>query len=281
MRFLVGVLVALPLFAGSPFAFRDISPASVELTEKGKAVLVYNHGMMLKPGMPEDRRRCCYVHPVYSPAGTVLTDDFPVDHPHHRGISWMWPQVSIGAESYDLWSVHGIRQQFVRWIRRQTDSRSATLAVENGWYVGERKVLIETVEITARPARDHRREFDLALSFTAVDRPIELRGEIKKGYGGLGVRFAPREKTVLTTDKGTENGDSNMVPHAWAQLEALFQGHPAGLRVDVDPSNAGAPNGWCLRHYGYLGVNFPGLAAYRLEPGVPYKLKYKVTVLDR
>jgi hypothetical protein len=281
MRALFCLLVALPLLAKSPFVFRDLSPASVELTERGKPVLVYNYGMMLKPGMPEDRRRCCYMHPVYSPGGTVLTDDFPIDHPHHRGISWMWPHVTIAGTPYDLWTIRGIHQQFVRWTRRETGPHSATLAVENGWFVGDRKVLKETAEIVVRPAQGRQRDFDVTLSFTALERPIEIRGADEKGYGGLGVRFAPREKTVLTTDQGTESGDSNMAPHPWAQLEALFQGRPAGLRVDVDPSNAGAPNGWCLRHYGYLGVNFPGLATYRLEPGVPYKLKYKVTVFDR
>ena len=34
-----------------------------------------------------------YLHPVYSPNGTVLTDDFNPDHPIAGGISWMWADV--------------------------------------------------------------------------------------------------------------------------------------------------------------------------------------------
>ena len=81
-----------------PFAFREVGPTGLELSEGGKPVFVYNFGMMLAPGFPESMRRSCYLHPVYAPDGTVLTDEFNKDHPHHRGISWMWPEVTVGGK---------------------------------------------------------------------------------------------------------------------------------------------------------------------------------------
>jgi len=33
--------------------------------------------MILKEGVAEDRRRSSYIHPLYSPDGTLITDDFP------------------------------------------------------------------------------------------------------------------------------------------------------------------------------------------------------------
>ena len=53
------LLVASAALAASPFRFRDVSPASVELTENGRPVYVYNHGMMRPEGVPADRYRCC------------------------------------------------------------------------------------------------------------------------------------------------------------------------------------------------------------------------------
>ena len=50
------------------------------------------------------------------------------------------------------------------------------------------------------------------------------------------------------------------------------------VRVTIVPSHPGYPNGWCLRHYGFLGVNYPGLEAITLKPGQPLTLKYRVTV---
>jgi hypothetical protein len=268
------------LWPGSPFAFREVAGRSVELTENGQPVVVYNYGMLRKEGVPEDRRRSTYLHPVYAPDGTVVTDDFPRDHYHHRGISWMWPVVRVDGVTHDLWSLRGIRQQFVRWTAREALAGWARLGIENGWYVGDRKVLKETVEMLVWPAQGGRRRLDLSLSFEALEGPIEIAGEPdqKKGYGGLSFRFAPREQTLIRTDAGVEAQDTNMVPHAWAELEGLFEGRRAGARIEIDPANPDFPNGWCLRHYGFLGVNFPGLKTYTLKPGQALRMKYRVTV---
>jgi hypothetical protein len=36
-----------------------------------------------------------YFHPVYDLNGNVITEDFPEDHLHHRGIFWAWHQILI------------------------------------------------------------------------------------------------------------------------------------------------------------------------------------------
>jgi hypothetical protein len=262
------------------FAFREISPASLELTEDGRTVFAYNHGMMLKAGAPGKFRRSTYLHPVCAPSGIVLTDDFPVDHYHHRGISWMWPVVMVGGGKYDLWGIEGIRQQFVRWTAREAASPHARLGVENGWFIGERKVLKETVAITARPAVNGRRTLEFTLVFEAVAQPLQIAGtsDEQKGYGGFCFRFAPRKDTVIRTGSGIEARDTNLVPHPWAQLEGIFEKAKAGARIDSDRRNEGYPNGWCLRRYGFLGVNFPGLRMHTLQPGKPLNLRYAVTL---
>jgi hypothetical protein len=267
------------LGADSPFVFRKAGPGSVELTETGKPVYVYNYGMILKEGVPEDRRRSSYLHPVYAPDGTVVTDDFPRDHYHHRGIFWTWPVVNIADEEYDLWSIRGIGQRFVRWSTQKVDRYSARLGVENGWYVDHRKVMTETVEVIAHRAEADRRTLDFKLTFEALAAPVKIAGEqAGKGYGGFCIRFGPRKDTVIRTDTGRETEDTNLAPHPWAELEGTFEGGRAGARIEIDPANPGFPNGWCLRHYGFLGVNFPGLQAWTLEPGKPLALKYRVTV---
>jgi len=74
-------------------------------------------------------------------------------------------------------------------------------------------------------------------------------------------------------------GIVQLVPNE--ELEGDFGGRPAGLRVEISPSHPGFPNGWCLRHYGFLGVNYPGLDTLRLDPHRSLRLKYRVTVYDR
>jgi len=280
----LAALSVIPLSAQGPFRFREVNPDSIELAEGGKPVFVYIHGMVLGNGAPEARRRSGYLHPIYAPDGTVVTDDFPRDHWHHRGIFWAWPIVRAGGAKYDPWLVdQGLQPRFVRWLARDAEAASARLAVENGWFAGERKLVKETVEITTWPAREMRRAIDFTITLEAVSAPVELEGEPtqEKGYGGFSVRFAPRQDTVVTTDKGIQARDTDMVPHPWAQLEGTFGGRRAGLRIDIDPANRASPNGWCLRSYGFLGVNFPGRKTFTLEPGSPLALKYRVTLFAR
>lgn len=266
------------------FTIDDIQGASLRLSEGGAPVLVYNYGMRLKEGAPERYRRSSYIHPLYAPGGTILTDDFPADHYHHRGLSWMWPRVIIGGRTYNLWEITqgGIRQRFERWLAREAGSAQARIAIENGWYIDNRRVAKETVDIVAHPGGEDRRRLDLSLTFEALEEPIGIAGtlDLKKGYGGLCLRFAPREDTVIRTDAGLEPKDTDLVPHPWAELEGTFAGHRAVARIDIDRGNPGYPNGWCLRNYGFLGVNFPGLELYTLAPGKPVTLKYRITVQE-
>lgn len=247
----------------------------MEARDSGEAVFVYNYGSQLPAGVPEKFRRSTYLHPVYAPGGTLLSDDFPKDHYHHRGIFWAWRVVKWKGETYDLWTIEGVHH---RNLAHKSDARRGWLRFENGWFAGDRRIVKETVEIVAHPAASGRRDLDFTLLFEAVNGPVEISGSPDRGYSGFGFRFAPREATVIETEAGIEKADTNLVPHPWAQLTATFQGRRAGARIAIDPSNPGAPNGWCLRHYGYLGVDFPGLATYTLRPGAPLRLKYRVTL---
>jgi hypothetical protein len=273
------------------FTFREISPTGLQLSDGGKPVFVYNFGMVLAKGFPEAMKRSSYLHPVYAPNGAVVTDDFNVDHPHHRGISWMWPEVTVDGRKGDVWMVERFKQRFVRWKAKESKGGTARLAVENGWFDGDQKFVKEDVEIVVhgveRSAPDvAQRAIDFTLSFEAVDKPVQIVGtpEGKKGFGGFCFRFAPRDggpaKTTILTEKGPAPKDGVLSKHRWAEVAGVFQGKTAWGRIDDQEGNPGYPaNGWLLRHgFGFLNVSFPGLTPYTLQPGKPLVLKYRVTL---
>lgn len=278
---MLALVTAVP--ASAQFRFRDVNANSVELSENGAPVFTYNHGMMLKEGTAADRTRCCYLHPVYAPNGVVITDDFPKDHPHHRGISWMWPVVTVDGKNYDLWTIKGILAKFEKFDRREAGKDSAVLAFHEGWWIGDRKVVEEQIEITAHPAPSGatRRELDFQLSFRATVPNVSIRGtdEGNKGYGGFNIRFAPRTGTLINTATLPNTPDSDLKPNQWAELMGDFGGKPAGARITIDPANPRSPNGWCLRHYGFLGVDYPGMQEARLDMHQPLVLKFRVSLL--
>jgi hypothetical protein len=105
-----------------------------------------------------------------------------------------------------------------------------------------------------------------------------------KSYGGLSTRFAPREGTIVRADGEVLKKDEDLNPRRWAELEAVYGGKRAVLRITPDEKNPGFPHQWCLRNYGFIGASFPGRSAavdhYTLEPGKPLNLKFRVRVAD-
>src|SRR5208282_2419070 len=209
-----------PKAAMGQFKFHDVNSKSIEVTDHGAPVFSFNYGIMLKEGTAPDRARCCYLSPVYAPNGVIVTDDFPKDHPHHRGISWMWPVVVVDGKTYDLWTIKGILDRFEKWDRKKAGKDHAELAYQGGWYIGDRKVVQENVEIVAHSIAEGRRDLDITVTLHSVEgAEVSIGGthEHDKGYGGaLEIRFAPRTDTRLNTAAQMNAPDSDRVPAAWA-----------------------------------------------------------------
>lgn len=280
--FIILTLALAPATALGQFKFHDVNSKSLELTDKGAPVFSFNCGYMLKAGTAADRTRCCYLYPVYAPNGVEVADDFPKDHPHHRGISWMWPVVVVDGKTYDLWTIRGILDHFEKWEKKRAGKDEAELAYQGGWYVGDRKVVQENVDIVAHAVADGRRDLDITVTLHSVGgAEVSIGGthEHDKGYGGaLEIRFAPRTDTRINSAAQQDAPDSDRVPAAWAELTGDFGGKVATTRVTEDPSNPGFPNGWCLRHYGYVGVEYPGLELRRLDGTIPLTMKFRVSL---
>lgn len=277
MKKLFGVLVAAsPLFG--QLVWKDLPGGRLELQDHGKPAFVYNYGEQLPAGVPEDRRRCCYIHPVYTPSGVAVTDDFPKDHYHHRGVFWSWPQIFVdGGERLDTWILKGALPRHERFVEK-----GKRLVVENGCYAGDKRIVKEQVTIEPKAATSAGREFTVTLVLEAEGQPVRLVGapETGKGYGGLSVRFAPRERTAISTADGPISKDEDLIPHKWAEFSALYGGKPATLRVTPDPKNPNEPNVWCLRFYGFIGASWPARAGSTLEPGKPVRLRFTINTRD-
>jgi hypothetical protein len=285
-------LEALPAGPGlsAAFAFSDDSPDSLRIAEKKKSLLVYNHGVITDEKVPAKdgrRSRACYIHPLWGINGEVLTDDFPKDHYHHHGIFWAWPHVEIGSdavgkENLDLWEYQNIVPKFVRWLTRDAGPLAAVLGVENGWFVGDRKVMIERVWIQAAKATSTTRALDLDFTWIPVDRPIALRGAEGKSYGGLTVRFAVKSEkdSTITVPIGMAKEDLPDTPLPWADLTCKFAGakQASGAAIFIPRDHPNYPPTWLTRHYGAMCVGWPGVRGKTFEPGKPIHVRYRIWI---
>lgn len=275
---LVSVLLSGVVGRAADFRFEAVDDKSLGLWEGSKPVFVYNYGVIRKQGVPADRARSTYLHPVYGLDGEVLTDDFPKDHYHHRGLFWAWPHVKTGDKEYDLWMLKGVEQRFERW-RAEEAGQTAVLKVENGWYVGSRKIIEERVSLQVHPVQSDARAIDVELVLTPLEQPVTLAGAEGKSYGGLTLRFAPRTNTVITTPLGNGKEDLPMTRLPWADLTAEFEtSQVSGAAIFVAPDHPDFPPMWLTRHYGVLCLGWPGVDAKTFAPKKPVVLRYRVWI---
>ena len=285
----------------SRFRFEGISDQSIRLSDGTESVWVYNFGPITRNDLPETekrRTRACYIHPLYGLRGEVLTDDFPRDHYHHHGIFWTWPHIGIQqpdgqVKQYDTWqdSVGDLRQQFVQWKERTTNGTSATLAVENGWFAGGEKVMVENVTIRTHAVKEEfhqkTRAIDLEFLWIPTDKPITLRGAEEKSYGGLTIRFRPQSNkpgeekiTTITVPGGVAEGDLPETPLPWADFTSRFGTgeHRSGAAIFIPPSHPDFPPTWLTRYYGPLCVGWPGVRERTFQPNEEIRLTYRLWV---
>jgi hypothetical protein len=249
------------------------------LSERGRPVFVYRHKEQLAAGVAEKYRRSTYIHPLFDLRGNVISDDFPKDHLHHRGLSWTWAHVGVGGEVHDLWACEGVRQVFEKWIAKEDGPVCATIGVKNAWWTAQKKIMDEWVWIRAFPANEYGRAIDVLLTLKALE-PIQLSGREEKGYSGFGLRYGPRQTTIITTPQGVETADSDLKRFPWADESGKFAGSPimSGAAIFQHAGNPSCPAGWCLRDYGFIGVSWPGVEITDLEPGKTLTLRFRVWV---
>ena len=260
----------------------DEAKGTLTLRDDHVEVLTYRFSDQLTPGVDPKYTRSCYIHPLYSLDGTVLTADFPQDHLHHHGVFWTWPVVRTRGQNTQTWQpdTPSLRQHFARWLKREVKNGAAAISAENVWKLDESETVAkETATLHVLPAEDAGRAIDLELVFEAVGGPLELQGtpDQNKGYGGLCIRGAPMFKgAALSTDQGLLTKDSTNIPFRWADMST----QEFGVAIFVSPDHPGFPTTWLIRnsYAGILNVSWPGLKPAVLQPGNPVILRYRLYV---
>jgi hypothetical protein len=270
-----------PTSSPTGFRFEAIGNKSLGLWEEDRPVFVYHFGAVTSSNAPNARSRSNYFHPLYGLDGEVLTDDFPQDHDYHRGLYWAWSHIRVGDQEYDSWSLRGIRYEFQRWLAKEARSDGVRLGVENGWFVGDKQIMRETVWVQVHPRSASSRAIDLELRWTPTDHPVRLLGAAGKSYGGLTLRFGPRSKTMITVPGGRTSGDLVVSNLPWADLSGDLKkgsGDLSGVAVFVNPGHPDYPPTWMTRHYGLLAAGWPGVTPKTLPAGEPVTCRYRIWI---
>jgi len=279
--------------SGSRFTMENVGDKILLFKENEKPIFCYVYDVITNESVPEAettrRMHGCYIHPLYGIDGEILTDDFPVDHYHHHGVFWAWPHVKVGENrEYDLWTDNTeLKQRFCRWERIDTNDDSILLDVENGWFVGDEKVMKEVVSVRVFPQQGDSRSINVRLSFTPLNEPVTLRGAEEKSYGGLAIRFKPGKNpstgqmfSQITVPGGIAEEDLPETPLPWADFTSFFgeKETPSGATIFIPASHYDYPPTWLTRHYGAMCVGWPGVVGRTFSKGETFTIEYRLWV---
>jgi len=263
-------------------------PHGYWFTEGDTKVLFYQAE---RKALPDGQAaRSNYFHPLYDLDGVVMTEDFPRDHIHHRGIFWAWHQVRInGTTVQDQW-VNRDAFWTVQDARTDSDARSASLALRVFWESprfadtqGRRRPFVEERSVT----RVHRgegtiRKIDFHQQLTALVDGVEIGGsEDAKGYGGFSYRVVMPPDIRFTGAQGIVTPAENAVsPSPWMDVSGSYGASgKSGLTVLTHPSTSGFPQPWILRARGSMqNAVYPGRQPVALPRDRPVILRYRLVL---
>jgi len=233
--------------------------------------------------------RANYVHPLMDLDGNEITEDFPADHPHHRGVFWAWHQCLVGSsKAGDGWACQDFNWQ-VNEVRQQQKRNWAALEVHVIWSSpafkgkdGQPVPLVkEQTTIRVERADENQRVIDFDIELRALVPELKLGGSTDaKGYGGFSPRFTMPEKVDFLGQSGQVEPTSTAVEGGgWMHLRGDFgnRGSESGITMMCHPSVPGFPQSWILRRSGSMqNAVYPGAEAVPLEIGSPWRFRYRL-----
>jgi len=232
-----------------------------------------------------------YVHPLWSMDGDTLTEDYPPDHAHHRGIFWTWHQIYVGDTRLgDAWECRDFVWDVVDVQVGDAENGGKMLTAEvlykSPKYVDADGEMIAAVQeqtrITVHPAAEEYRAVDFEISLLALQDGVSIGGsEDRKGYGGFSARIKMPEDLRFVSRTGDVQPKTTAVAAGpWMDMVASFDGvKESGVTILQHPSNPQPLNTWILRRKGSMqNPVYPGRERVPISKTKPTLLKYRLIV---
>ncbi len=221
----------------------------LRIEKDGKKVLNYNHAIVPAPaGQSELYNRSGFIHPLWSPTGSVLTDIHPKDHYHHLGIWMPWTKTKFEGKEVDFWNL-GEGQGTVRF---KSFLSTTSGPVYGGFQAEHEHVALQTAEgekIVLKEVWDVRvynvggsGEGYWLWDFVSVQRCVADSSLVleKYRYGGFGFRGAAEwtgEKAAYLTSQGRTRKDGHTTRARWCDTAGVSDGKWKGVTHFSHPEN--------------------------------------------
>ena len=253
-----------------------------------KPVLVYNHALVKSP-IPDAPfyERSGYIHPVFSPTGEIVTDDFNPDHAHQHGIMFAWRRMKFQGRIFDPWN---------QKTKSGKIEHVETVSITNGPVFGEFKVKLKWHDLTAPSGsvnvlnelwtvRIYAFEdlflFDLtSKQECATEIPVSIE---KMHYGGMAFRgrasWFDDKSYEFTTSEGKNKENGNHSRPNWVNISGPGEKSRLSATIYCHTDNFRSPQ-FVRLHPKMPYFCFPPTVekSFTIEPGKPYVSKYRFQI---
>lgn len=264
----------------------------------GKPAFVYQMDREALPraDIKPEFKRAGYIHPVYSPTGKIVTDDYPSNHVHHHGIWTPWTKTKFQGRAPDFWNmgaktgaedfvaldrtwggpVHGGFEARLQMV--DLSAPTPVVALHETWKV-------TAYQVARAAGRKPVTVFDLEVTQTCATKdPLQLP---EYHYGGFGFRGADEwngpgsAALFLTADGVADRIKGNNTRGHWCYLGGRIDGAVAGTAILGHPENFRAPQPMRLHpNMPYMSYVPQQLGEFAIEPGKPYRARFRFVATD-
>lgn len=267
-------------------------PDDVTLAIGSTKVLRFQAQGKLPAGVDAVYLRGGYLHPLFSPAGHVVTDDYPASHIHHHGVWSAWTRAQFNGHALDFWNMADrlgkVDFKALGTLWQGPVHAGFEAELEHIDLVGPQPVtaLGEHWKVTAYKTHDEPRPY-LVIDLESVQRaatamPVELEEYV---YGGFGLRGAgewlDKSKVTFLTSEGKDRLAGDATSGRWLFIGGTLDGSRAGFALLSHPDNFRAPQPLRLHpDEPYASLSPPKTGAFSIQPGTDYVTRFRIVSVD-
>jgi hypothetical protein len=267
------------------------APDGVKLTIDGKPILTYQtQRQPSRKDIAPEYWRSGYLHPLYSPAGVMVTDDYPEDKLYQHGIWSGWQKVESEGSQPDFWDA-GLKKGRVAmesiaplWggpLRGGFDSHQFFTDLDA--HAGS-TVLREGWSVTAFREAGRAPYFvvDLQSSQEAMKGQAILG---QNPFGGITMRgnrdWQGASHSLFLTSEGQDRAKAQGEAARWCYLGGKSGGKLAGVAILAHPQNRNQPEAVFIDPEDpVMGFAPTKNGPITVRPREQLKLQYRFVVLD-
>jgi hypothetical protein len=246
---------------------------------------------MPPPDSPAYYQRSGFIHPLYSPAGKILTDDFPVTHAHQHAIFHAWADTRFRGSHVDFWNQ--FKKEGTARHKGVISSKAGPVFVELVTlqeYVSTLHGVVLSEKWTMRCyATKGYFIFDIKVDQANITKDTLYLD--KYIYGGMAFRGAAQwdsqnqkyfqNRWHVNTSEGLKDSLANNSPANWVTASGKIDGANASVTVFSHPSNFRSPQKIRVHPEMPYWAYSPVIdGAFTIPPGGKYSARYRYYVSD-